>query len=31
VLTTAQAGVLLAPLIQPLPDFDEYVLGKTAS
>jgi hypothetical protein len=28
VLTTAQAAKLLAPLIQPLPDFDEYVLGK---
>jgi len=31
VLTTAQAAALLAPLIKPLPDFDEYVLGKTAS
>jgi hypothetical protein len=30
VLTTAQAAALLAPLIKPLPDFDEYVLGKTA-
>jgi len=30
VLTTAQAATLLAPLIQPLPDFDSYVLGKTA-
>ena len=30
VLTTAQAAALLAPLIQPLPDFDSYVLGKTA-
>ena len=29
-LTTAQAAALLAPLIKPLPDFDEYVLGKTA-
>ena len=29
VLTTAQAEKLLAPLIQPLPNFDEYVLGKT--
>ena len=29
VLTTAQAAKLLAPLIQPLPNFDEYVLGKT--
>jgi hypothetical protein len=28
VLTTAQAAALLAPLIKPLPDFDEYVLGK---
>ncbi len=28
VLTTAQAAALLAPLIQPLPNFDEYVLGK---
>ena len=31
VLTTAQAATLLAPLIKPLPDFDEYVLGKTVS
>jgi hypothetical protein len=30
VLTTAQAAKLLAPLIQPLPNFDEYVLGKKA-
>jgi hypothetical protein len=30
VLTTAQAAALLAPFIQPLPDFDEYVLGKAA-
>jgi hypothetical protein len=30
VLTTAQAAALLAPLIKPLPDFDEYVLGKKA-
>jgi hypothetical protein len=29
-LTTAQAAALLAPLIKPLPDFDEYVLGKKA-
>ncbi len=29
VLTTAQAAKLLAPLIQPLPNFEEYVLGKT--
>lgn len=28
VMTTAQVAKLLAPLIQPLPDFDEYVLGK---
>lgn len=31
VLTTAQAAGLLAPLIKPLPNFDEYVLGKTAA
>jgi hypothetical protein len=31
VLTTAQAATLLAPLIKPLPDFDEYVLAKAAS
>jgi hypothetical protein len=31
VLTTAQAAALLAPLIKPLPNFDEYVLGKTAA
>ena len=31
VLTTAQAAAALAPFIKPLPDFDEYVLGKTAS
>jgi len=30
VLTTAQAAALLAPLIQPLPDFEEYVLGAKA-
>lgn len=29
VLTTAQAAALLAPYIQPLPNFDEYVLGAT--
>ena len=29
VMTTAQAATLLAPLIQSLPDFDEYVLGQT--
>ena len=28
VLTTAQAAQLLAPLIKPLPNFDQYVLGK---
>jgi len=28
VLTTAQAAALLAPFIKPLPNFDEYVLGK---
>jgi hypothetical protein len=28
VMTTAQAAVLLAPLIQPLPDFDEYVVSQ---
>jgi hypothetical protein len=28
VLTTEQAGKLLAPLIKPLPNFDEMVLGK---
>lgn len=31
VLTTAQAAAKLAPLIKPLPDFDEYVLGKTTA
>jgi hypothetical protein len=31
VLTTAQAAALLAPLIKPLPNYDEYVLDKTAS
>jgi hypothetical protein len=29
VLTTAQAAQLLAPLIKPLPNFDQFVLGKT--
>ena len=29
VLTTAQAATLLAPFIKPLPNYDEYVLGKT--
>ena len=28
VLTAARASELLAPIIKPLPDFDEYVLGK---
>jgi hypothetical protein len=28
VLTTAEAGKLLAPLIKPLPSFNEVVLGK---
>ncbi len=28
--TTARAAALLAPLIQPLPSFDEYVLEKKA-
>lgn len=28
VLTTAEAARLLAPLVKPLPDFDEFVLGK---
>lgn len=31
VLTTAQAAAALAPLIKPLPNYDEYVLGRTAS
>jgi len=30
VLTTAQAAKLLAPLIQPLPNFDQFVLGRAA-
>jgi hypothetical protein len=30
VLTTEQAAALLAPMIKPLPNFDEYVLGKKA-
>jgi hypothetical protein len=29
VLTTEESGKLLAPLIKPLPSFDEVVLGKT--
>ena len=31
VLTTAQAAAALASFIKPLPNYDEYVLGKTAS
>jgi hypothetical protein len=31
VLTAARASELLLPLIKPLPDFDEYVLGKKPS
>ncbi len=31
VMTTAQAAALLAPLVQPLPNFDEYVLGKSVA
>jgi hypothetical protein len=31
VVTTAQAAVALAPLIKPLPNFDEYVLGAKAA
>lgn len=31
VMTTAQAAKLLAPLIKPLPSFDEMVLGKAAA
>lgn len=31
VLTTAQAAQILAPMIEPLPNFDEYVLGSKAS
>jgi hypothetical protein len=31
VLTAARASELLLPLVKPLPDFDEYVLGKTPS
>jgi hypothetical protein len=31
VLTTEQSAKLLAPLIKPLPSFDEAVLGKTAA
>jgi hypothetical protein len=30
VLTTQEAGKLLAPIIKPLPSFDEFVLGKKA-
>ena len=31
VMTTAQAAAALAPLIKPLPNFDEYVLGVPAT
>ena len=31
VLTTEESAKLLAPLIKPLPSFDEAVLGKTAA
>ena len=31
VLTTAQAAEKLAPFIKPLPNFDEFVLGKVAA
>lgn len=31
VLTAARASQLLVPLIKPLPDFDEYVLGNAVS
>ncbi len=31
VLTAARAAELLLPYVQPLPDFDEYVLGKKKS
>jgi hypothetical protein len=31
VLTTEEAGRLLAPLIEPLPSFDEMVLGKAGA
>lgn len=31
VLTTSQAADLLRPLIKPLPNFDEYVLGRKAA
>jgi len=31
VLTTEQSGKLLAPLIKPLPSFDEMVLGKKSA
>ncbi len=31
VLTTARVAELLLPHVQPLPDFDEYVLGKKKS
>jgi hypothetical protein len=31
VMTTAQAATALGPLIKPLPNFDEYVLGRSAA
>lgn len=31
VLTTAQVREKLAPMVEPLPNFDEYVLGKKAA
>ena len=31
VMTTAQAAAALAPLIKPLPNFDEYVLGAVSA
>jgi hypothetical protein len=31
VLTAARASELLLPLVKPLPDFDEYVLGQKPS
>jgi hypothetical protein len=31
VLTTEASGKLLAPLIKPLPSFDEMVLGKKSA
>jgi len=29
-VTTEEASKLLAPFIKPLPNFDEFVLGKAA-